>query len=125
MPPLVPTAGFDHTSHDCGHPHYRTLTGDNACNLIAHTIFWEGAPFVAPATNVAWAGWPGIPRPAPSGGTVPVTLCRRRVSPLPCLVFSPTSRGTSPQRQSGRLAQVLPSSAIETGRRGSIQHSRS
>ena len=52
---------------------------------------WEGATLVAPATGVAGDGWPGIPRPAPYGGALPVTFRRRRVSPLPCLLFSATS----------------------------------
>jgi hypothetical protein len=41
-----------------------------------------GATFVAPATEVAPACWPGLTRPTPHRGTLPVTFCRRGAAPF-------------------------------------------
>src|SRR5262249_22360401 len=73
----------------------------------------EAATLVAPATGVAPDDGPAIPCPAHHEGMSPVTLRRRRVSPLPCLMCAVTSYKQSPRRQAGRLVQVLPSPAVE------------
>ena len=68
------------------------IQGENA---LVHRV-WEGATLVAPATAVAAACGPALPRPTHPGGRLPVIFCRRGRSAVPSPLCSATSCGTSP-----------------------------
>src|SRR5437870_1597003 len=97
MAPQGTTAGppLSHPEQPVQTAQHRALPGSGACRRGCRGALdaWEeprrggatgrgGATFVAPATAVAPVCWPGLTRPTPHRGTLPVTFCRRGAAPF-------------------------------------------
>jgi hypothetical protein len=57
----------------------------------AYPHSWEGATLVAPATRLALACWPDLPRLTHHDGASPVNFCRRERSTVLCVSLSTIS----------------------------------